>query len=279
LDYQALLQPGRGVALPYGDQLAGDFAHRILQDMLCGDNKLDVAKNSEGDARAWALQAFDDRVATEAAPLVLRGAEVDRDRIRTLIGNASAALLRVLKQGQWRPVEAERDVTGTFAGQSASGRVDLIVAKGSCEALVDLKLGGLKYKREALETGHAIQLALYAAMMKGSADALPASGYFILEDGQLLTTDPAAFPGATIVSGPSAADTLAAAEKGFGYWKKVLAKGLLPALLTELAWVAPVTEAVGPPPDEGSPARYEAACRFCNFATLCVAPTIQEVES
>ena len=279
LHYQALLQPGRGVALPDGDRLAGDFAHRILQDMLCGDNKLDVATSSEGDARTWALHAFDDRVSTEAAPLVRRGAEVDRDRIRTLISNASATLLRILKQGQWRPVEAERDVTGTFAGQSATGRVDLVVAKGSCEALVDLKLGGLKYRREALETGHAIQLALYAAMMKGTAKALPASGYFILEDGQLLTTDPTAFPGATVVSGPSADDTLAAAEKGFGYWKKVLAKGLLPALLNELAWVGPVTEAAGPPPDEGSPARYEAACRFCDYATLCVAPAIQEVES
>ena len=279
LHYQALLQPGRGVDLPDGERLAGDFAHRILQDMLCGDEKLDVAKNTENDARTWALNAFDDHVATEAAPLVRRGAEVDRDRVRTLIGNAAAALVRVLKQGGWRPVEAERKVSGTFAGISASGRVDLVVAKGSREALVDLKLGGLKYKREALETGHAIQLALYAAMMKGSAKALPSSGYFILEDGQLLTTDPTAFPGATVVSGPSADDTLAAAEKGFDYWKQVLAKGLLPAMLNDLAWVAPVTKAAGPPPDEGSSARYEAGCRFCNFATICVAPAIGEVES
>jgi hypothetical protein len=279
LHYQALLQPGRGVDLPDGERLTGDFAHRILQDMLCGDEKLDVAKNTENDARTWALNAFDDHVATEAAPLVRRGAEVDRDRVRTLIGNAAAALVRVLKQGGWRPVEAERKVSGTFAGISASGRVDLVVAKGSREALVDLKLGGLKYKREALETGHAIQLALYAAMMKGSAKALPSSGYFILEDGQLLTTDPTAFPGATVVSGPSADDTLAAAEKGFDYWKQVLSKGLLPAMLNDLAWVAPVTKAAGPPPDEGSSARYEAGCRFCNFATICVAPAIEEVES
>ena len=130
-----------------------------------------------------------------------------------------------------------------------------------------------------MENGHAIQLALYASMMKGAAKALPASGYFILEDGQLITTDPAAFPGATVVSGPSAEDTLAAAEKCFGYWKTVLAKGLLPALLDGLDWVVPVTKAAGAPPDEGNPARYEAGCRFCNFATICVAPVIEEVEA
>src|ERR1019366_10816041 len=43
LEKQALLQPGRGVDLPDGKRLAGDFAHRILQDMLCGNEKLDVA--------------------------------------------------------------------------------------------------------------------------------------------------------------------------------------------------------------------------------------------
>jgi len=279
MQYQAALQPGRGVDLPDGDRLAGNFAHRILQDMLCGAAKLDVAKTTESDARAWAWRAFDDSVATEAAPLVRRGAEVRRDRVRTLIGNAAAALVRVLKQGGWSPVEAERKVSGTFAGQSASGRVDLVVAKDGREALVDMKLGGLKYKRIALENGQAIQLALYAAMMKGTAKALPSSGYFILEDGQLLTTDPTAFPGATIVSGPSAADTLAAAEKGFGYWKTVLAKGLLPVPHKDQAWVAAVTTAAGPPPDEGDPARYEAGCLFCNFATICVAPVIEEVDA
>ena len=68
LQYQASLQPGRGVDLPDGNRLAGDFAHRILQDMLCGDDKLDVAKKTENDARTWALRAFDDQVATEARP-------------------------------------------------------------------------------------------------------------------------------------------------------------------------------------------------------------------
>lgn len=279
MQYQASLQQGRGVGLPDGNRLAGDFAHRILQDMLCGDAKLDVAESTENDARTWALRTFDDHVATEAAPLVRRGAEVERDRARTLIGNAAAALVRVLKQGGWRPVEAERKVSGTFAGQSASGRVDLVVAKGGREALVDLKLGGLKYRRAALENGHAIQLALYASMMKGAANTLPSSGYFILEDGQLLTTDPTAFPGATVVSGPSADATLAVAEKFFGYWKKVLANGQLPALMNGLDWVVPVSKAAGPPPDEGNPARYEPGCRFCDFATLCVAPVIEEVEA
>jgi hypothetical protein len=59
----------------------------------------------------------------------------------------------------------------------------------------------------------------------------------------------------------------------------VLAKGLLPVPHEDQDWVTLVTKAAGPPPDEGTPARYKAGCRFCNFATICVAPVIEEVEA
>ena len=80
-------------------------------------------------------------------------------------------------------------------------------------------------------------------MMKGADKVAPPSGYFILEYGQLLTADPTAFPGATVVSGPSADETLAGAEKCFDYWKEVLAHGVLPTMRNN---------SPGPAGDDGS---------------------------
>ncbi len=278
LHYQARLTPGGGVNLPEGSRLLGDFAHRILQDMLCGPDKLAFPKAKHADARAWAEQAFGERVGLEAAPLVRRGGEVELDRARTLVANAAGALLDFLKRSGWRPVDVERVVTGTFAGLPASGRIDLVVEKDGVEAVIDLKLSGLRYRQEELEAGHALQTALYASLLGKGGQGLPPSGFFILEDGQLLTTEPQAFPGATVVEGPGSQATLQGSEEGFKYWRKVLAKGVLPVLHEQLDWEPAVAAAAGPPPGEDSLARRKPPCRFCDYAAICVPPAIQDEE-
>jgi hypothetical protein len=276
LEHQAALRPG-GVDLPDGSRLLGDFAHRVLQDMLCGPERLDFDRATEAEAHAWAARTFDARVAREAAPLVRRGAEVERDRARTLVADAAAALLRILRQGGWRPVDAEREVAGAFAGRPARGYVDLVVEKDGREAVVDLKLSGLKHRREALEQGHALQLALYAALVRPGGAPLPPTGYFVLSEGQLLTVDGAAFPGAAAVDGPSMEATLAGAAEGFRYWSRVLGAGLLPSLKEGLPWEEAVTAAAGPPPGAETPARRELPCRFCHYAAVCAPSAGEEV--
>jgi hypothetical protein len=91
--------------------------------MLCGEGKLAFSKATPDEAKAWAKEAFDARVALEAAPLVRRGGEVELDRARTLVVNAAGALLQFLKRSGWKPVDAEREVNGTFAGLPAFGLV------------------------------------------------------------------------------------------------------------------------------------------------------------
>lgn len=273
LRYQARLEPGEGVNLPDGPRLLGDFAHRVLQDMLCGgEDELDFAAATAEDARAWARRAFDARVALEAAPLVRRGGEVELDRARTLVATAAASLLELLKRSGWSPVGVEREVTGTFAGLPASGYVDLVVEKGGVEAIVDLKLSGLRYRQEELENGQALQLALYASLLGKRGRELPPTGFFVLEDGRLLTTDGAAFPGATVVDGPGARETLDGAEQGFRYWQRVLAAGLVPSMQEGIGWEAAVTAVAGSPPEEDSLARRPPPCRYCDYQPLCVPP-------
>ncbi|MFL5271929.1 MAG: PD-(D/E)XK nuclease family protein, partial [Anaeromyxobacteraceae bacterium] len=276
LSYQAQLRPGKGVDLPADNRLLGDFAHRILQDMLLGDEALDAAKASEADATAWAARTFDARVAAEAAPLVRPGREVERDAARTLVSGAAAALLRHVKAGGWEPLEAEDEVSGTFAGKPVAGRIDLVLEKNGKPALLDLKLSGGKYRREELEKGRALQLALYAGMLRTGGKALPPAGFLTLDDGQLLTVNPQAFPGAVVIDGPSAQETLAGAEVMFKAWEKVFAKGLLPVCSEDLEWEDPVVAAAGPLPDDEL-ARRDPPCRFCAFTTMCQVTVGQEV--
>jgi len=272
LQYAARLEPGGAVRIPEGDRLLGDFAHRILQELLCGQGKIDFDRATPAEVRARAERSFDARVALEAAPLVRRGAEVERASARTLIGEAAAALLSFLRGAGWRPVDAEREVKGSFAGLPAHGFVDLVVEKGGAEAVVDLKLGGLGRRRDELGSGRALQTALYASLLGRRGKPIPPSGFFILRDGQFLTTDGAAFPGATVVEGPGPRETLEGSEQGFAYWRRVLDAGLLPVLHPELDWREPVTAAAGPPPDEGSAAFREAPCRHCDYAGICAPP-------
>ncbi|MCM2334556.1 MAG: PD-(D/E)XK nuclease family protein, partial [Anaeromyxobacteraceae bacterium] len=278
LRYQADLFPGSGVDLPSGGQLLGSFAHEILQDMLCGPAKLAWSKAKPEDARAWAAAAFDERVGLRAAPLVRRGGEVELDRARTLVADAAAALVKFLKGSGWKPVDAEREVSGAFSKLPAYGYVDLVVEKDGAEAILDLKLSGLGYRQTELEEGRALQTALYASLLKKGGKGLPPSGFFVLEDGQFLTTEPQAFPGATVVEGPGSQATLDGSVEGFRYWTKVLAKGVLPVLHEQLDWEPAVASAAGPPPDEDSLARRKPPCRYCDYAAVCVPPAIVDEE-
>jgi RecB family exonuclease len=277
LEHQAALRPGRALDIPDGSRLLGDFAHRILQDMVLGPDRVDLARTSEAEASTWAARAFDDRVGSEAAPLVRAGREVERDAARTLVAGAAGALVRHLRAGAWKVSASEKEVAGAFAGQPVKGYVDLALEKDGRAALLDLKLSGAWYRRKELEEGRALQLALYASMMRDGGEAYPPAGYLILEDGQLLTTSPRAFPGATVVSGLTEHETLQAAEEGFGYWRKVFEKGVLPILSDELEWEEAVEKAGGPLPDEDGPARHEAPCKFCRVGALCRITVGQEV--
>jgi ATP-dependent helicase/nuclease subunit B len=278
LEHQAALRTGHGVDLPDGDRLLGDLAHRILQDMVLGDHRLDSSSATEADAAAWARSAFDARVVTEATPLVRPGREVERDAARTLVAYAAAALLRHLRAGGWTAMEREKEVHGTFAGHPVKGYVDLTIANGAREALLDLKLSGARYRRKDLAEGRALQLALYASLLRRGGGPYPPAGYLVLKDGQLLTADLSAFPDATVVDGASAHETLKGAEEGFAYWKKVFTAGVLPAPRDDGEWEGAVQAAAGPLPDADGPARRELSCGFCKFGTVCeVAVGVEEV--
>jgi hypothetical protein len=271
LRYPGALRPGRALELPDGRQLLGDFAHRLLQDLLTGPEAISLDAATEEDARAWTERAFDARVATEAAPLVLRGRELERDRARRLVGRAAAALVRHLRAGDWLPVAAEQELSGAFDGHPVKGYADLVVRRrrDGVRAVLDLKLSGFDYRRTELEKGRGLQLALYASMLGLEGGKLPPAAYVILDDGALLTTSPQAFPGSVEVEGPALEETLSVARGTLGLWKEALAAGCIPAAMRKSRWDEDVAEVVGPVPGPKDPGRYPPECDFCTFTALC----------
>ncbi|HET8539151.1 MAG TPA: PD-(D/E)XK nuclease family protein [Anaeromyxobacter sp.] len=271
LEYAGDLRPGRALDLPEGSQLLGDFAHRLLQDLLLGPERLSLDSATEADARARVERAFDARVATEAAPLVLRGSELERERGRRLVGRAAAALVRHLRAGDWVPVAAEQELAGEFQGHPLAGFADLVVERrrDGARAVIDLKLSGFDYRRTELESGRGLQLALYASMLGGGGGRLPPAAYLILQDGELLTVTPQAFPGGVAVEGPSLEESLSIAGGTLALWRKAFEAGWVPATMRKSGWEDDVAAIVGPIPGPKDPGRYPPQCEFCRFTALC----------
>jgi RecB family exonuclease len=274
LHYRGGLRPGRGVDLPAGSRLLGTFAHSILEDLVLGEGALDVSSATPAEASAWAARAFDERVASRAAALVLPGNELEARRARDLVSRGAAALVGHLRAGGWRPAASELELSGTFEGVPATGKLDLFVEREGRQGILDLKLGNARYRRQALADGCAVQLAFYASLVAAAAGGeLPPVGYLVLDDGQLLALDRALSPEASVVSGPSMAETLEAAREVWRYGWAALRAGVVVARHEELpGWAEAQERAVGRPPP-GAQDRFEVPCRFCHFTTLCTART------
>lgn len=277
LEYAAGLRR-RGMArIPSGSRLLGTFAHAILEDVLLGPSAVDLATGSPDDAAGAAGRAFDARVHAEAAPLVARGAEVERHRAREVVVNAARALFALLRDGGWRPRQAEGELEGRIDGTPLAGSADLLLEKAGRPGVVDLKLANPKRFRAKLEKGEALQIALYADMARGGG-ALPPAGYFMINRGELLTVDGAAFPGAREVDGPPLADTVREAQDALAFWRTVLARGTVPSRHEDRmdAALLEAGEAAGRPAPSGGPAGMDPPCRFCEHGTVC-GVTLREV--
>ncbi|MGM0575196.1 MAG: PD-(D/E)XK nuclease family protein [Myxococcota bacterium] len=267
---RAKLRPGAVASIPEGDRLVGLFAHALLQDLVVGDDALDLGRATPDEAAARAGEMFDARVGGEAAPLLRPGHEVERERARSSVASAARELVAMLQRAGWRPVAAERETGGTFEGHRWRGYVDLLLESPEGRpAVVDLKLGHSRNRREELAEGRALQLAMYADGV-ASGDALPPVAYMTVGDGRFLTTDGEAFPESTAVEGPSSGETLVLAGRAWRWWRSVLSEGVVPARHDDLEGWKELCEEVagGPPPDEG-PAARKAPCCFCDFAPLC----------
>jgi hypothetical protein len=270
LEYGAGLRR-RGMArIPSGSRLLGTFAHAILEDLVHGPEKLVLATGTAEEAALWAGRAFDARVATEAAPLVAHGAEIERHRARDVVCEAARSLFDALQGGGWSVRGTEEKLAGRFEGADLAGSADLVLEKKGRPAVLDLKLAKAKYFREKLESGEALQIALYADLVRDDGP-IPPTGYFLIGQGEIYTVDAEAFPEARKLTGPSMQETLDGARQALRFWRKALAAGVVASRHEDLREDAELEagEAAGAAVPVSGPGAIDPPCRFCEYDALC----------
>ncbi|MFT7522118.1 MAG: ATP-dependent helicase/nuclease subunit B [Kiritimatiellia bacterium] len=273
--YAAGLRPGRSQSLPDLRMLAGRFAHSLFEEVLFEPTPKWSAVTPES-ASIRIIQRFNDRVETEAALLMMPQSEAFARQLRGKLGVAVANLVRQLKAGGWRPLAAEKavsDLGGTFGGEPMSGDIDLLVQHNSGRlGIIDLKLGGATYHASSLRKGTALQLAVYAKAVVNATEPLPPVAYFILEDGELLTTDETAFPLADHHSGSNPAETYLDVERAWSWWGKTVRAGHVVgrgAHLKDDVELDHLQEIAGDQPPDNPWIDKEPNCRFCDAQRLC----------
>jgi hypothetical protein len=252
--------------------LRGKVAHAAVAEAL-------TSGGPASSAAAVAEAYFERMGPILAAGLFVPGAEADRASLKHLIGAAAHDLALTLQDSGYHEVEAERSFEGEGPHTRLGGRADLVL--GPRRAIIDMKLGGARRLRKALEAGTAMQLAAYAALLSefarssgedgGGADGPPV-GYYVLADRRMLTTTPGAFRGSTHVPGPTMEETWVAAGRAVAARLAQIAEGHL-----EAAGVGDGEQVPSESGLEGGVLVVTPPCRYCEFAALCGLSFGQEV--
>jgi RecB family exonuclease len=256
LKHVARLRPGRVRSIPDANQLLGNLAHALAQEIFAPGDPPPVEA-----ARERAAELLDDLIDNIAAPLRLPELAAQLADARARLPAAMGELARTLAVNELTVEESEKQVSATFENAlSVRGAVDLIARdKNGQHVIIDLKwTRNDKRRREELEQGNAVQLATYGAITAG--DEPYRAGYFLLNQRQFATLVEGGLIGRAVEVARSFPATWAAVR---GSWGK----------LAELAEAGRLVACGLEGHEEHLPADLpivlEANCKWCDYQTLC----------
>lgn len=250
------LSGGLSASLSSPEELEGWFIHEILRRLL------EQGKQPPKAAAKNAGRIFDRQGPFLAAKFFLPGHDDLRARVRSNTETAAAQIFRLIEQVGFsiEAVEQDYEQKVSSLGIKLRGRPDLVF--DSPRAVIDFKRGGIKFRRTELANGTSIQLAVYGHLLRGKESApFPPAAYFMLKTGQLITTDPRAFPEAIAINGIGLKETWQAIKNTYKAVQQELARGeiRIPGNQEEL-------------PKEGQiidGRLFLTPCAFCDLGVLC----------
>lgn len=249
LRYRGRLRP-RLSALPVepGPLLYGNLAHHLLARVFASG----ALPPDEATARADAL--LDVELPRIAETLLLPDRQAERAMVRCAIVAGARLVATLIQRSRARLRGLEVPLTGKIGTTSIAGRADLVLE--APDHVLDFKWGTASH-RDQLRTGAAVQLAIYAALLRAGSGA----GFLSVREQRLLAARGSGLPMAT--------------EPGDHTIDEMLA-GVHAALNDRIAELA-LGQLVAPGAVDDAPRsrlvdrvlRLAPSCNYCELGTLC----------
>jgi RecB family exonuclease len=169
--------------------LYGNLVHQLFEGLLRQPGLSSWDKASVYNYIAAEVPGL---LAREGAVLLLYGQEPARAQFLKKVQHAAWSLVSLLRENGWETLGTEWPVEGRFADLEIRGRADIVLQRGAEKAVLDLKWGGLTFRRTSIKNREDLQLILYTALLEHEGP-VPHSAYFIVENATLLTRNNDAF--------------------------------------------------------------------------------------
>lgn len=220
LQYGARLRTSARRSLPGNDAVTGSLAHRIAEILFAPG-----PPPPAGTVRLRAATLVEELLPQMAATLLLPGSARDLAAARRSIPDALAELAQFLAMNELEVVGTEIDFTDDAVlspTTGLAGAIDLLARdRDGRPVIVDLKWQRTdRYRRREIESGTAIQLAVYARHVRGDGLDVP-TGYFMLRQRRFVTGSQRFGGPVVAVAGRSTAETWERIAAG---WSAVMAE-------------------------------------------------------
>ena len=202
LRYKAKLSKGRlfGNDLTCDSRQKGNLLHRLNEFVFASDSSVDWQNASRSQVEQWLDTEWQKLLPAEGANLRLPGNKVIAERLLDEGKRSVAVLIEHLRAAKVTKTAANiQTVDVPFVGGTIYGLIDLLVEKASGEkAIIDLKYGGHRRKRQELVDNLHLQLAVYACLV-AQESTWPEAAFLILKTRALLAQERNFFPDAEVV--------------------------------------------------------------------------------
>ena len=181
LNYAAKIRSGSLLITNEGNLLKGNLAHRLIEAYLDEHTNLQIVDLEK--IANWADITLMDLIEKEGATLLEEGAFRDRVAFISTMKASLKSLIQHLKDAGTIKTETELWAESEFIGGALQGSIDIIaINDNGDEAIIDVKLGGLKYRRKELQNSQYLQLLTYDRLRQTS----PHLSFFIVMDSHML---------------------------------------------------------------------------------------------
>jgi hypothetical protein len=236
LKYAARIRPGSLANVSDGNLLKGNLAHRLYEEYF--NAHADIGSIQTSAIANWVDEHVRTLLEREGAVLLEAGRQAECERFITQVQDSLITLVEHLQFAEVVSVQMELQQEGTFASGVLNGSIDLLATRADgSEAVVDIKWGGKKYRREGLLANNYLQLATYAQLRRDNGAALaPALSYFIVMDATMLSLNHTLFPNAEILhpeGDESPAQYWHRAEQSWRWRKGQFERGLIEVTVAE----------------------------------------------